>query len=1584
LSVRSASFTSTFITMQLTTQQEELRNDSLAFIKSSKKKGNNFGGLFEQLNTDEAHFIYEVLQNADDVKASWVIFELKPDKLVFKHNGTVKFTLSNENPKGHINAITSFGNSTKGDTPEIGKFGIGFKTVYKYTRTPHIYEDEFKFKIDDYFVPDWLETDFPQREPGETVFVFPFDHPDFQPKQCYETILRKLKELQVPTLYLSHLISIDWFAGTESGRYSYAVSKTGETKLPEPTKAIHWRKLSYSKRINSTTDTQHLLQFYQSISVAKLTGGQLFDFRINVTYLLDENYHLQVPDRPFDAFCFFPTHYPTGLKFMVHAPFLLSANREGLEVNEMNRARLAELATLAANSLYTLRQEKGLDGKPLLTDALFKIISTKPDKTPVDSPNRLSFNAFYEKTVSTIKAGRFLPTSQEGFVSVSEAKWADSQELADIFDRYKLQLIEPYTKSQWVFRAYNRRQTDIKEFIDTIGVEILEPTDILWKLTASFIEYQSEEWLLKFYRYLNRVKGYNSKYKNYPFFLNELGKAMPLLNDNVFFIFLPYEKGYSRPEKTIKSSLLTEDSLKDLKDLGLKVRDKWDEINEAIADLARVVQENDIELMTIYWSEFLQYNKLFKRQELYNALSDKACLPTLQDGKLIFKIPSQLYLANEKLLNYFNGRFSELLVNENFFKKDTNLKPYWDSNEVVAFLLQIGVSQYPRVLDVVYKNYDHSTNQWLSIDDQLIKFNLTRHYLTHSNHHTRIITDKVLTGFDNFDSWLTVENSAYILDIITKNSNSINGIYQYFYRTYQYTSFESTLQAQLQNIDWLYDKQGNRKVAADLSIDNLSQSYTLNESTENFLFDLGVEESENDLPPEVKKVVDDMNRLKASFGGELPDDLIEVYKAHSRKKANDSYKPSETSLSSPVPLPFPQLNPVNKTPLTVPPYSIRPTLQAENVLVESNLTDSLEQEFDALKKQYEIDQEKVAARQPLLDTIKTAGRYSFTRQKALLAMEALTSKDNFPLKRSIDITFTKVELASHVLTLRQPSRSIPFSLEDNGDMTIRLVMRDGPDQKIKAEVVTVKDFSLQARIAKTVQINELDLSAILSARITINDPAFLLDSLIDQFNQLPFEDTDDLREALPQAIRFIFGPPGTGKTTWLATWLSEQMRSNQSKRILVLTPTNKAADVLCGRIKEMPGAQSTYTSWLYRFGTTADSHLEDCLVDKRFPIDQQTQYVVTTTMARFTYDSFYLESKNEALYLRDMPWDHVVFDEASMISLASIFLVIHKTKVTAQFLVAGDPFQIQPVTRLEELKGQNIYSAVNLETFKEDFETYPHQFPIERLTTQYRSLPAIGELFSQFCYDGKLTHHRSHDDQRLLKIGDELVAPITIIRFPITATETLYRLQRLNKSAYQIYSALFAYELAQNLAVVASQQPGLDTPYKIGVICPYKAQATIVEKLVSASVKKSTNVEILVGTVHGFQGDQCQTIIALLNPPPSAGTNASINDRNILNVAISRAQDQQFLIVPDQNIGSNTQLPGIQQIEAIATQQRSACKVYTASSWEKAILGDASFIKNNAFVTTHQVVNIYDRSSMPYRYEIRCEEDTIDVLLNTL
>ena len=105
--------------------------------------------------SDSNHFVYELLQNAEDafdkstgVSASKVVIEYYPDKLVFYHNGKPF-------DEADVRGVSSMlmGTKDRDDAQTIGRFGMGFKSVFKYTYQPEIYSDDEGFIIKNYLLP---------------------------------------------------------------------------------------------------------------------------------------------------------------------------------------------------------------------------------------------------------------------------------------------------------------------------------------------------------------------------------------------------------------------------------------------------------------------------------------------------------------------------------------------------------------------------------------------------------------------------------------------------------------------------------------------------------------------------------------------------------------------------------------------------------------------------------------------------------------------------------------------------------------------------------------------------------------------------------------------------------------------------------------------------------------------------------------------------------------------------------------------------------------------------------------------------------------------------------------------------------------------------------------------------------------------------------------------------------------------------------------------------------------------------------------------------------------------------------------
>ena len=122
---------------------EEVRLDREDLARVLKKH-TGIRKLVEDLYPDSAHFIYELLQNAEDTGASEAMFRLEKKSLFFEHNGRAF------EPQD-IYAITDIGEGTKGvDDDKIGRFGVGFKAVFAYSETPYVWSPTYSFKISDF------------------------------------------------------------------------------------------------------------------------------------------------------------------------------------------------------------------------------------------------------------------------------------------------------------------------------------------------------------------------------------------------------------------------------------------------------------------------------------------------------------------------------------------------------------------------------------------------------------------------------------------------------------------------------------------------------------------------------------------------------------------------------------------------------------------------------------------------------------------------------------------------------------------------------------------------------------------------------------------------------------------------------------------------------------------------------------------------------------------------------------------------------------------------------------------------------------------------------------------------------------------------------------------------------------------------------------------------------------------------------------------------------------------------------------------------------------------------------------------
>lgn len=474
------------------------------------------------------------------------------------------------------------------------------------------------------------------------------------------------------------------------------------------------------------------------------------------------------------------------------------------------------------------------------------------------------------------------------------------------------------------------------------------------------------------------------------------------------------------------------------------------------------------------------------------------------------------------------------------------------------------------------------------------------------------------------------------------------------------------------------------------------------------------------------------------------------------------------------------------------------------------------------------------------------------------------------------------------------------------------------------------------------------------------------------------------------SLKFIYGPPGTGKTTTLCNNIDEVLSSNPNAKILVLTPTNKASDVVCKKLQDI-----NPTIYAVRLSHPTDHELEKSgiYVDTLDNKSLHNINVVTSTIHRLPYFEINGEKDGEnSVYklFKHRNFDYVIFDEASMTSLPYItfaIMTLFKTNPNANFIVAGDPKQIPPVIEIDEkelenfdFQDENIYKMMNLESFNREEQIIREIDTVLNLDKQYRSIPNIGQLFSELSYSSRLKHdretNRKESKQLPEKFKNLISSNVTFVDVPLNQENSIYKVNKLFYSSYHTYCAILVSEIIRYF-----DESNENEQWTVGLIAPYKAQAILLYKLIT-SYGISENVKVLSDTVHGFQGDECDIVFFVCNPNNyfySGHEKALLSKEYIYNVAISRAKDYLIILHPF------TAIPNNNFINKIVHSYRNNfgdTKILNSNDIENILFNDRNYIESNSYVSGHDNVNVFGLSKM--KYFIKVNDTAIDIQLREL
>lgn len=383
------------------------------------------------------------------------------------------------------------------------------------------------------------------------------------------------------------------------------------------------------------------------------------------------------------------------------------------------------------------------------------------------------------------------------------------------------------------------------------------------------------------------------------------------------------------------------------------------------------------------------------------------------------------------------------------------------------------------------------------------------------------------------------------------------------------------------------------------------------------------------------------------------------------------------------------------------------------------------------------------------------------------------------------------------------------------------------------------------------------------ARQLANEPSILGDGRFNlatsnvRFNEL----YEALNSSQKEAIRYLIendlngaiqGPPGTGKTQLLRAVIS--LALNSGLKVGVTSFTHSAIDNLLSRVISR--------SFTHDWARIGESHKV-----------RRELYSDDTDIASFVSPGFHKEDESRlvgvtlhklAFSIKSAPrFDLLVIDEAGQVP---IYFWPFIQRLAKRVVLVGDQFQLPPVlaARHAHLPHDNIFSFLISEDTR-------------MLETQYRMRREIQAWSSEKFYKGKL-------------VPDEKAATREFRDHRAFSHDGFV----VSKSFDLQSSASEASYISHKIELLQKSSGNLES---VGVICPYRAQAGVINASLQNKLGPEAASRILVDTVERFQGQEREAIFLSFGKFAAGSADLQfLSDPKRLNVSITRAKSRFYCL----------------------------------------------------------------------------------------
>jgi len=455
-------------------------------------------GLYEK----ELHFVLELIQNAEDneygrerPELRFVLMDEDPtrtpgaDGCLCVYNNETGFRAA------HVESICQIGKSTKTKrSGYIGEKGIGFKSVFLVSATPHIFSNgySFHFREDDpdiplsYVVPYWVE-EVPEvvaQEGMTTALLLPL-----KPGKRAE-VERELGAIEPETiLFLEKLdaLGIELDSGSRrrelrrdpSRRPIVALSITRESGAPES--RTYWVQRATVKVPEDLVEEKRRGVDDREVAVA---------------------FPIENGDCQGRVFAFLPTEVRSGLPFLINADFLLTSNRESIQRDRpWNRWLRDCLAAPVLDGLRAMRARGGL------RKSWYRYLPLPDQLRDMED----FFTPLCEGVTSALARERCVLAEDGTWVLPEEARLASEQER-------KLLAGDPLPE---FLRSVYLVEPTLQRFarqLRALGVRDLSTDEFRLCLSdRKWLQTREPRWFVALYRYLHaHPEGYRTHLKTLP------------------------------------------------------------------------------------------------------------------------------------------------------------------------------------------------------------------------------------------------------------------------------------------------------------------------------------------------------------------------------------------------------------------------------------------------------------------------------------------------------------------------------------------------------------------------------------------------------------------------------------------------------------------------------------------------------------------------------------------------------------------------------------------------------------------------------------------------------------------------------------------------------------------------------------------------------------------------------------------------------------------------------------------------------------------------------------------------------------